>query len=47
MDYGGGWEIYHRDEDETLALTPEGQSVSAFTDETGTNVFVRGVKQSS
>lgn len=45
MDYGGGWEIYHRDEAQTRVLTPEGHDVSSFTDETGTNVFVRGVKQ--
>ena len=41
MDYGGGWEIYHRDEEETLKLAPEDQKSGVQTDETGTNVFVK------
>jgi extracellular factor (EF) 3-hydroxypalmitic acid methyl ester biosynthesis protein len=47
MDYGCGWEIYHRDEEQTRALTPEGHETAAYTDETGTNVFVKGVKRAS
>ena len=44
MDYGGGWEIYHRDEDETIVLAPGVQDCTVETDETGTNVFVKGTR---
>jgi len=44
MDYGGGWELYHRDEDETLNLAPPGHLCDVTTDKTGTNVFVKGTR---
>lgn len=44
MDYGGGWEIYHRDEEQTRNLAPEGQLCEVTTDATGTNVFVKGTR---
>lgn len=47
MDYGGGWEIYHRDEEETLNLAPEPHLCNVKTDETGTNVFVKGTRLAS
>ncbi len=44
MDFGGGWEIYHRDEEQTLRLAPSDQPCEVTTDETGTNVFVKGTR---
>ncbi|TVQ29210.1 MAG: hypothetical protein EA382_00520 [Spirochaetaceae bacterium] len=44
MDYGGGWEIYHRDEQETLALAPPEHPCEVLTDETGTNIYVKGTR---
>jgi extracellular factor (EF) 3-hydroxypalmitic acid methyl ester biosynthesis protein len=44
MDFGGGWEIYHRDEKETLNLAPPRYACEATTDDTGTNVFVKGTR---
>ncbi|HUX12039.1 MAG TPA: hypothetical protein VMW87_03375 [Spirochaetia bacterium] len=44
MDFGGGWEIYHRDEEQTLRLAPPDQRCEVTTDATGTNVFVKGTR---
>ncbi len=44
MDFGGGWEIYHRDEQETLDLAPDDQPCEVSTDATGTNIFVKGTR---
>lgn len=44
MDFGGGWEIYHRNEQETLGLAPQDQPCEVSTDETGTNIFVKGTR---
>ncbi|MFW6312324.1 MAG: class I SAM-dependent methyltransferase [Spirochaetota bacterium] len=44
MDYGGGWEIYHRGEQETLALAPPEHACEVLTDETGTNIYVKGIR---
>ena len=44
MDFGGGWEIHHRTNDETRALAPEDVPCEVFTDVTGTNIFVRGTR---
>jgi len=44
MDYSGGWEIYHRDDQETLALAPSDQICEAVTESTGTNVFINGTR---
>lgn len=45
MDFAGGWEIYHRNEEETLKLAPASCPCEVCTDETATNVFVKGTRR--
>ena len=40
MDYGGNWEIYHRDEDEMLSLLPDGYEADIKLDSTNTNMYL-------
>lgn len=44
MDFGPGWELYHRDEDQTRNLAPPEFQYEVKTDPTGTNVYVKGIK---
>jgi extracellular factor (EF) 3-hydroxypalmitic acid methyl ester biosynthesis protein len=44
MEYCGGWDIYHRNEEETLNLAPAGHPCEVSTDKTGTNVFIKGTR---
>lgn len=40
MNYGGGWEIIHRDEEEMIKLIPEGYEYSIHTDDKDTNIYI-------
>lgn len=44
MDFALGWEIIHRDEEQTLSLAPPDYPNEEVTDVTGTNIFVKGTK---
>jgi extracellular factor (EF) 3-hydroxypalmitic acid methyl ester biosynthesis protein len=44
MDFGGGWEIYHRDEEQTANLAPEEYPREVILDETETNIYVKATK---
>jgi extracellular factor (EF) 3-hydroxypalmitic acid methyl ester biosynthesis protein len=44
MDFGPGWELYHRDEEQTRSLAPPNFQYEVTTDPTGTNVYVKGTK---
>lgn len=41
MDYCGGWEIIHRDEEEMKALVPPEHPIEIHYDRTRANVFLK------
>lgn len=41
MDYGGGWEIIHRDEKEMAALVPPEYRTELYSDEKHTNIYLK------
>lgn len=41
MDYCGGWEIIHRDEEEMKALIPPEHHTETYHDRTRTNIFLK------
>jgi len=44
MDFALGWEITHRNEEQTLKIAPPCYPCEVTTDVTGTNIFVKGTK---
>jgi hypothetical protein len=41
MDYGGGWELIHRDEREMEELVPSGHNIKTYFDKARANIYMK------